>query len=53
MPDLSKITVGMSLYVTGRMRASTHTGSDGNDRYYYEVLANKVRFVTDEDNSRQ
>ena len=53
MPDLSKITVAMPLYVTGRMRASKHTGSDGNDRYYYEVLANKVRFVTEEDNSRQ
>jgi single-strand DNA-binding protein len=53
MPDLSKITVGMPIYVTGRMRTSKFTGADGNDRYYYEVLANRVRFVAEETGNRQ
>ena len=52
MPDLSRITVGTSLNIVGRMRATKYTAADGNDKYFYEVLASKVRIITDEDTTR-
>ena len=48
MPDLSRITVGTPLYVCGRMRSTKYTAADGTDKYFFEVLANKVRFVTED-----
>lgn len=44
MPDFSKITKGIPLYVCGRMRTSKYTGSDGMEKTSYEVIANKVSF---------
>lgn len=52
MPDLSRIVVGTSVNVIGRMRATKYTAADGNDKYFYEVLASKVRMITDEDTAR-
>ena len=53
MPDLSQITVGMHLHVIGRMRSTKYTASDGTDRYFYEVMAQKISPVTDEGDRRQ
>ena len=53
MPDLSQITVGMPLHVIGRMRSTKYTASDGTDRYFYEVMAQKISPVTDEGDRRQ
>ena len=52
MPDLSRIVVGTSVNVIGRMRATKYTAADGNDKYFYEVLASKVRMITDENTTR-
>ena len=48
MPDLSQISVGMPVHVTGRMRATKYTAADGAEKYYYEVVASKVRFMAGE-----
>lgn len=53
MPDLSQITVGMPLHVIGRMRSTRYTSADGTEKYFYEVMAQKVMPVTDEDGKRQ
>ena len=53
MPDLSKITIGMPLYVSGRMRTTKYTTAEGTDKYFYEVLANKIRFVTEDNVNRE
>ena len=44
MPDLTKIVKGMPLYVSGRVRTSKFTGSDGTEKQLYEVVANKIVF---------
>ena len=46
--DLESIKSGDVLYVTGRVRTQKFTGSDGNEREVYEVIANRVQQV-DED----
>ena len=53
MPDLSKITIGMPLYVSGRMRTTKYTTAEGTDKYFYEVLANRIRFVTEDNANRE
>ena len=53
MPDLSKITIGMPLYVSGRMRTTKYTTAEGTDKYFYEVLANRIRFVTEDNVNRE
>jgi len=48
MPDVHKITVGMPLYVTGRLRTTKYTAADGSEKTFYEVLAGKIRMVEEE-----
>lgn len=45
MPDFSGITKGTPLYVSGRLRTSRFTGSDGTEKTVYEVIASKVEPV--------
>lgn len=49
MPDFDKIVKGMPVYVSGRMRTSRYTSADGIDKIYYEIMANKVRFIQESD----
>ena len=49
MPDLSKITKGMQLNVTGRTRTFKYTNAEGQDRQLNEVVAYKIRVVTEEE----
>jgi single-strand DNA-binding protein len=48
MPDVHSICKGMPLHVIGRVRTTRFTGIDGTDKFYHEVLANKVRIVNDD-----
>lgn len=48
MPDIDRIKVGMPVYVAGRLRASRYTAADGKEKTFYEVMAQKMRFVTNE-----
>lgn len=45
LPDLSLIQKGMPLEVTGRIRNSKYTGSDGVEHYSYEIIASKITLL--------
>ncbi|MBQ8811915.1 MAG: single-stranded DNA-binding protein [Bacteroidales bacterium] len=47
MPDFDRITRGMPVYVSGRMRTSRYTTAEGIEKQYYEILATKIRFLTE------
>ena len=46
--DMDLIQKGATVYVSGRIRSTKFAGSDGTDRQFYEVMANRLR-VVDED----
>lgn len=48
VPNVHSITKGMPIYVAGRLRATKITNLDGTEKTYYEVLANKLKFVTED-----
>jgi single-strand DNA-binding protein len=48
MPDLDSIVRGTALNVTGRLRTNRYTSADGTEKQFYEVLAYKVRMVSDQ-----
>lgn len=45
MPDFTTITKGAPVYVTGRIRTSRFTGSDGTEKTVYEVVASKIEVL--------
>ena len=45
MTDLDKIIKGAPVNVTGRLRVNRYTSADGTEKQYYEIMANKVRFL--------
>ena len=49
MPDFDKLSKGMPIYVSGRMRTSRYTSADGTEKLYYEILANRIRFVAEDE----
>ena len=48
MPDLRKITKGTPIHVVGRMRSQKSTSSDGVERCFYEIMAQKVQILDPE-----
>ncbi len=48
MPDFSRLIKGMPVHVTGRLRSSKYTNSEGVDRQFYEILANRIEYLTEE-----
>ena len=49
MPDLSTLTKGMQVNVTGRLRTFRYTNTEGAEKQLYEVVANKIRIITEVD----
>ena len=49
MPDLNMITKGAPIHVTGRLRTFKYTNAEGQERQLYEVVANRIRVITDEE----
>lgn len=49
MPDFSKIRKGALLHVFGRMRSQKFESSDGTEKQFYEVLANRLNIVEHDD----
>ena len=47
-PRVENIAVGLPVYVSGRMRTSKYTTSEGVEKHFYEILAYKVRILGDE-----
>ncbi len=48
MPDFSRMTRGMPIYVCGRMRSSKYTSAEGQEKQLYDILAHKVKFLNEE-----
>ena len=51
--DLNLITKGTPVHLTGRIRSNKYTSADGVEKYFYEVMANKLRIVKDSDLSQE
>ncbi len=49
MPDFHKICKGSSVHIFGRMRSQKFEGNDGSEKQFYEVLANRVSIVENEE----
>ena len=47
MPDLDTINKGTTLYVTGRVRTNKYTSADGTEKFFYEILAHKIKKIED------
>lgn len=50
MPDLSTIQKGTPVHVFGRLRSFRYTNSEGMEKQLYEVVANKIRIVNEDEN---
>ncbi len=48
MHDFDRMVKGMPVHVTGRIRSSKYTTAEGVDKQFYEVMANKVEYMTEE-----
>lgn len=46
--DIHRVSKGQHIHVVGRMRTTRHTGPDGVEKTYYEVLANRIRIMEEE-----
>jgi single-stranded DNA-binding protein len=45
MPDLRRITKGTPVHVVGRMRSQKSISTDGTEKYFYEIMAQKVQIL--------
>ena len=48
VPNVHGIAKGMPIYVAGRLRTTKLTNIEGVEKTYYEVLASKLKFVTED-----
>ena len=48
MPDLKKVEKGAPVHVIGRMRSTKFTSNEGVDKYFYEILAQRLKFLKEE-----
>lgn len=49
MPDLQRIVKGTPVNVCGRLRSSKYTSADGTEKYFYEILAQRVRILNEDE----
>ena len=47
MPDFDSINKGATIHVTGRVRTNKYTSADGTEKFFYEILANKIKKIED------
>ena len=47
--DLELVSKGTMVYVQGRLRGNKYTSVDGTEKYFYEILAQKLQIITDGD----
>ena len=46
--DLEKVEKGACVHISGRMRTTRYTNSEGVEKQFYEVLATKLRIIEEE-----
>lgn len=49
IPDPERFSKGMPVNVVGRLRTSKYMSADGTEKQFYEIMASKVRIVSDEE----
>lgn len=49
--DMDKVEKGAAVHVTGRMRTTRYTNSEGVEKQFYEVLATRLKVVDEENES--
>ena len=49
MPDLNMINKGTPVHVTGRLRTFKYTNAEGIDKYLHEVVASRIRILSEEE----
>lgn len=49
IPDPEKFAKGMPVNVTGRLRASKYVSADGTEKQFFEIMASKVRIVSEDE----
>ena len=49
--DLHKVEKGASVHLSGRMRTTKYTNSEGVEKQFYEVLATKMRVLNEENDT--
>ncbi len=49
MPDLQRIVKGTPVNVCGRLRSSRYTSADGTEKQFYEVLAQRIRILNEDE----
>ena len=47
-PRVENIAVGLPVYVSGRLRTNRYINAEGVEKTFYEIMANKVRIVREE-----
>ncbi|MBE6231433.1 MAG: single-stranded DNA-binding protein [Bacteroidales bacterium] len=48
LPDPEVIVKGQPVYVSGRLRSVKYTNGEGQEKQFYEVLAGKVKLLSDD-----
>ncbi|MCQ2144307.1 MAG: single-stranded DNA-binding protein [Bacteroidales bacterium] len=48
MPDFEFLTRGTPVHVVGRLRTNRYTGSDGVERYSYDVVASSIEILDEQ-----
>ena len=43
--DLSQIAKGSAVHVTGRIRMNSYKSAEGEEKQYYEILANSIQIM--------
>lgn len=46
--DMDKVEKGVAVHVSGRIRTTKYTNSEGVEKQFYEVMAAKLRVLDDE-----
>ena len=46
---LERLDKGTSVHLTGRLRTTKYTTAEGIDKHYHEVLASRLRILTEEE----
>lgn len=49
MPEPDRIQKGVPVNVCGRLRTIKYTSADGTDRTFYEIYANRIRILSEDE----
>lgn len=53
MPDLGLISKGSPVHVLGRLRSNRYTTAEGTEKQFYEVVAYRIKLISEDHNDIQ